>query len=150
MIEIAEIDHVITLAQDRQKAEMPEESSDYLNQLIEALAPDWNWPDTRFAQMRIRTGGLVDWHAVREEMLLAVNSTLVKTLGRHESESRGRNNLNANKRDKAEDRRDEIRQVYRVGMSAGDVENALRQADLGPYPRSTIEKDLRKIRGPKR
>ena len=149
MIEIEELDHVLALARDRLDAGRKDEAADYLDQLIGSFktVPEWVWPEARRAQRDMMSGASVDWQSTRDEFLLAINSTIVRTLNRHEAEHKGLLNQNADRKDRAEHRREEIRQVYKRGMSAGDVVNALKRANFGEYKRSTIEKDLQKIRG---
>lgn len=92
---------------------------------------------------------LDQYAALAQAAFDALEAAQWPTQKREKAEEVGRNNRNKDRRCAAEDRRDEIRQVLRdrPDMSAGDVELALKRANLGSYPRSTIEKDLQKIRG---
>lgn len=91
MIEIAELDHVLALAQDRLTAGRKDEAADYLDQLIDCFdaVSTWAWPATRRAQRDMLSGEPVNWTGAREEFLLAINSQIVSSLNERAAEKRG-------------------------------------------------------------
>ncbi len=107
----------------------------------------WEALESRRVEVGLSASELDEYALLASLAFDYLDTALRPTRIREDREGAGLENKNADRRDKAEDRRDEIRQVYKPGMSAGDVERALNQHSFGPYKRSTIEKDLKKIRG---
>ena len=65
---------------------------------------------------------------------------------REMKESRGRDNLNNDRRDAAADRLDEVRNAYRPGDTAEQVRRKIIARGGEGYPLRSIQRDLRKIR----
>ena len=61
-------------------------------------------------------------------------------------EARGRDAVNADRADRATDRLDEVRAVYRPGDSAEQVRRKIMARSGENYPLRTIQRDMKKIR----
>jgi hypothetical protein len=153
MIEIAEIDHALDLARYRvEKApdvgeagrQMLAEARSILEMLGEQIGSAG--PVLWRATLDVESGHAIDWGALRDECLLASNFWIMRGIKRHTEEGKGRDKLNRDRKDKARDRRDEIRMVYRPGMSAEDVRRAIVRAGGENHKLRTIQGDLKKIR----
>lgn len=156
MIEIAEIDHALDLARYRVERapclgedghRMLTEARNILEMLGDQIggAGPLLWRAT----MNVESGYAVDWRAVRDECLIAANLWIMRGIERTTKESEGRDRLNRDRKDKAKDRHDEIRMVYRPGMSAEDVRRAIVRAGGENHKLRTIQDDLKKIRSGK-
>lgn len=150
MIELEELDHVLSLSRDRLAAGRADEAADHIEQLIEALAPDWHWPAARRAQHAIRTGGTVDWNSTREEFMLGINATIVAALNRRDAEKRGSEKGVKQRQRNAgfasDDMLDEVRSIHDPAKSAEWHRKRLAARGLTAPGLRTVQRYLQKIR----
>lgn len=145
MTDIDDLDVALAVARDNAAAGLPENAATVLDTLVGRTG--WAGPAIVRAARQLRDGaGPVDWEAVREEYLQAVvNVTVVRAEERAAAEGEGLAKVNNNRRDKAADRRDEVRPLAARGLSAEQIRHTLERQGSS-YPLRTIQRDMKKIR----
>lgn len=145
MIEIEEIDHALAVARNRLDVGWRADARGILEMLNEELGG--NLPKLWRAAMVIESGWPIDWTELREECLLATNAQIIAVMERQAKEAVGRDKINHDRRDRANDRMDDVRAAFMPGDSAETVRRRIIRNGGPVYSARSISRDLRKLRG---
>jgi hypothetical protein len=143
MIEIEEVNHALDLARDRAEAGMRHEAAGIMADLDRELGG--HVFGLKRAQWDVTSGHAIDWGDLRDEAHLAVNAQIIAAMDREAKRGKGRDKLNRGRKFEAADRMDEVRAVYRPGLSAEKVRQKLESAGTS-MPLRSVQRYLKKIR----